>query len=291
MKHLLKLYSFESVHSTPDEEALANWLADWFKEHNVKVRRVGNNFMKLDKPCVPILSAHLDQVKTNGKAEHFVLTPEKHIEAYNADWERTSLGGDDKNGVWIILKMLEENVDINFIISEGEECGCIGIHALDRQGLLEDSIKQLQTFCIVLDRRGGKDVLRSGSGSTYCETLAQDICNYLEDMSVTSGSLSDTATICQYCESVNMSVAYEAPHTAMEHTDWNRLQTIKDYVKSLVTDFIHYPTPPSVYCKTFSSTYYSKGTNYGKTGKDKIKRNNDYDYDYDDWETCWRNYY
>ena len=74
MKHLLKLYSFESVHSTPDEEALANWLADWFKEHNVKVRRVGNNFMKLDKPCVPILSAHLDQVKTNGKAEHFVLT-------------------------------------------------------------------------------------------------------------------------------------------------------------------------------------------------------------------------
>lgn len=285
MKHLLKLYSFESVHGSADETALANWLADWFKEHNIRVRRIGNNFMKLDKPCTPILSAHLDQVKTNGKAEHFVLTPEKHIEAYNANWERTSLGGDDKNGVWIILKMLEENIDINFIISEGEETGCIGIHALEGQGLLEDNIKQLQTFCIVLDRRGSKDVLRSGGGTTYCETLAQDICNYLEDMSVTSGSLSDTATICKYCESVNMSVAYEAPHTAMEHTDWVRLQTIKDYVKSLVTDFIHYPTPPSVYNKSYtSSSYnYSKGINsYGKTSKSKVKDIDD-DWEYDEY--------
>lgn len=270
MKKLLKLYSFESVHLTPDETALANWLEQWFKDHDIKYNRHGDNFYCLEYPCVPILSAHLDQVKTNGKAVHFNLTPEHNIEGYNEDWERTSLGGDDKNGVWIILDLLEQGVKFNFIISAGEETGCVGIGMLNTAKVL-DKIKELQTFCIVLDRRGNKDVLESGGGTTYCKTLAQDICNYLEDMTVTSGSVSDTATICEYCESVNMSVAYEAPHTAKEHTDWKRLQEIRDYVKLLVTDFIHYPTPPSVYCKksyydNWKSTY-GKGANRNGKGK------------------------
>lgn len=265
MKHLLKLYSFESVHGKPNEKALADWLEQWFKDNHISFTRDGDNFYKLDRPCVPILSAHLDQVETNGKAEHFVMTPEKHIQGYNANWERTSLGGDDKNGVWIILKMLEKKHDINFIISAGEEVGCVGIKQLDTKNLLKDMIPRLQTFCIVLDRRGSKDVLKSGAGTTYCETLAQDICNYLEDMTVTTGSLSDTATICNYCESVNMSVAYEAPHTAMEHTDWRRLEEICRYVELLVTDFTHYPTPVKVYNK--SKTYDDK--DYWKEWRNK----------------------
>lgn len=277
MKTLLKLYSFESVHGTPDEGALADWLENWFREHRTPFTRVGDNFYKLDKAQAPILSAHLDQVKTNGKAVHFVLTPDKHIQGYNADWERTSLGGDDKNGVWIILKMLEEfNNDINFIISAGEEVGCVGINKLDTDGVLKEKIPPLNTFCIVLDRRGGKDVLDSGGGDTYCKTLAQCICNFLgNDMSVTSGSISDTRVICEYCESVNMSVAYEAPHTANEHTDWVRLEQIKEYVKRLCDDFAHYPTPPDVYIK--------KSWSYTSTRKSKKFNYNEWKDDYDDY--------
>lgn len=269
MKTLLKLYSFESVHNTPDEKALADWLEEWFVKHEIEYTRDGDNFYKLDQYQEPILSAHLDQVKTNGKAEYFYLTPDKHIIAYNKDWERTSLGGDDKNGVWIILKMLEKKLPINFIISAGEEVGCVGIKQLDTSKVL-DKINTLDTWCIVLDRRGSNDVLDSGSDSTYCKTLAQDICNYLGDMSVTSGSLSDTATICEYCESVNMSVAYEKPHQAEEHTNWVRLQCICDYVEQLCTDFVHYPTDPSVYVK--KTRYY----NNSKKGKK-------YEDDYEGW--------
>lgn len=267
MKTLLKLYSFESVHNTSDEKALADWLEEWFVKHEVEYTRDGDNFYKLDQYQEPILSAHLDQVKTNGKAEHFYSTPDKHIIAYNKDWERTSLGGDDKNGVWIILKMLEKKLPINFIISAGEEVGCVGIKQLDT-GKVLDKIKELDTWCIVLDRRGSNDVLDSGSGSTYCKTLAQDICNYLGDMSVTSGSLSDTATICEYCESVNMSVAYEKPHQSEEHTNWVRLQCICDYVEQLCTDFVHYPTDPSVYAK---KTWYYNNSKKGKKYEDDFE--------------------
>lgn len=279
---LLKLYSFESVHGTPDEKALANWLEEWFKSHSIDYTRDGDNFYKLDEVDRPILSAHLDQVETNGKAEHFYLTEQKHIVAYNKDWERTSLGGDDKNGVWIILKALEEfGNNINFIISAGEEVGCVGIKLLETGDILKKIADLGKTWCIVLDRRGAKDVLESGAGTTYCKTLAQDICNYLGDMVVTTGSVSDTATICEYCESVNMSVAYEAPHTANEHTDWERLQKIKEYVMLLCDDFVHYPTSPDVYVKK-SYSYY--GSTYSKKGKTNEKWKDEYDF----WE---RNYY
>lgn len=255
MKTLLKLYSFESVHESDDEKALADWLDNWLTEHKIPHQRLGNNLYSFDYPDTPTLSAHIDQVKTNGKAIHFYLTPDNHIIGYNKDWQRTSLGGDDKNGVWIILKMLEKGLRFNFILSEGEERGCIGINKIDLTPL-----KEIDSYCIVLDRRGKSDILKSGGGSTFCSTLAQSLCNFLgnEYYSVTTGSISDTCRISEFCESVNMSVAYEAPHTANEHTDWTRLQEILSDVETIVQDFVHFPTPPSIYSSVTKYKTWSK---------------------------------
>ena len=274
MKHLLKLYSFESVHGSPDEVAIADYIESLLKDWQVPYTRSDNNLYNLSQPDMPILSAHLDQVKTNGKAEHFVMTPDKHIIGYNKNWQRTSLGGDDKNGVWIILKMLEAGHIVNFIISEGEERGCIGIHALESEKVL-DKILELDTYCMVLDRRGDTDILKAGSATTFCSTLAQSLCNFLGNhkYEVGTGSLSDTCTICDYCESVNMSVAYFNPHTAKEYTDWNSLQVILNDVRDVIESFIHFPTPPEIYKSV--STYTSK---YSKKG----------DKDEKDW---WKSYY
>lgn len=257
MKDLLKMYSFESVHNTPDETALADWICKWLTTHQIEYVREGNNIYNLKDINKPILSAHLDQVRTNGRAVHFFLSKDRHIRGYNKDWQQTSLGGDDKNGIWIILKLLEEGLKFNFIISEGEEVGCVGIKALEPK--LKELIHPTQ-YCIVLDRRGTKDVLKGGGGDTYCSTLAQDLVNYMGVMSVTTGSVSDTAHICQHCESVNMSVAYEAPHTEREHTDFTALSFIKDMVKEIIENFVHYSTAPSVYAKKS----YAKEFNYEK---------------------------
>lgn len=276
MEHLLKLYSFESVHGSPDEVAIADYIESLLKDWQVPYTRSDNNLYNLSQPDMPILSAHLDQVKTNGKAEHFVMTPDKHIIGYNKNWQRTSLGGDDKNGIWIILKMLEAGHIVNFIISEGEERGCIGIHALESEKVL-DKIIELDTYCMVLDRKGDTDILRSGSGTTFCSTLAQSLCNFLGNhkWEVGTGSLSDTCTICDYCESVNMSVAYFNPHTATEYTDWSSLQEIRNDVKDVIESFVHFPTPPEIYKP--KTTYYST-SKFSKKG----------DQDEKDW---WKNHY
>lgn len=262
MKDLLKLYSFESVHGSPDETAIADWICKWLNSNNIKdYKRIGNTIYRLGVFDMPILSAHLDQVKTNGKAVKFFMNPDEKIIAFNDKWERTSLGADDKNGVWIILQALKTYPnDLNFIISEGEEKGCIGIKKLDTIGILAESISEVQ-YCLVLDRRGEKDMLKSGSGTTFCSTLAQALCNFTnQDFKVTTGSISDTCTLCGYCESVNMSVAYDNPHTSTEITNFKRLKHIKDTVLDIIKNFEHYSTPTSIY----TSSGYNYSRYYGE---------------------------
>lgn len=265
MKDLLKLYSFESVHNTPDETAIADWICKKLDSIGIKdYKRVGNNIYRLSHKEI-ILSAHLDQVKTNGKAVKFYLQDDK-IVAYNSKWERTSLGADDKNGIWIILQALEVGKEIDFIISEGEECGCLGITALEDLGVL-DSIDE-SSFCLVLDRRGYQEILKGGSTDVYCATLAQDLCNFLGGpYNVGTGSISDTRVLCCYCESVNIATAYEGAHTASETTNWQQLQELRDDVIDIIDNFIHYSTDPNVYLKPYkpTKTYgggYYHGYNY-----------------------------
>ena len=136
---LLKLYSFESVYKSDDEKAIADWIENWLDMNDIdNFERMGNTIFRLGNSEMPILSAHLDQVKTNGKAVKFYMNDAENIIAFNDKWERTSLGADDKNGVWIILQALKVFPgDLNFIISEGEETGCNGIHMLEKEKLLE----------------------------------------------------------------------------------------------------------------------------------------------------------
>ena len=254
---LLKLYSFESVHNTPDETAIADWICKKLDSIGVKdYKRVGNNIYRLSHKEI-ILSAHLDQVKTNGKAVKFYLQDDK-IVAYNNKWERTSLGADDKNGIWIILQALEAGKEIDFIISEGEECGCVGITALEDLGVL-DAIDP-SSFCLVLDRRGYQEILKGGSTDVYCATLAQDLCNFLGGpYNVGTGSISDTRVLCCYCESVNIATAYEGAHTSLETTNWQQLQELRDDILDVIDNFIHYSTDPNVYLKSYKT---SKSSNY-----------------------------
>lgn len=255
-KDLLKLYSIHSVSGTDGEKEICDWLCKRLEELKVTFNRRDNTIFKLTGTTDVLLSAHLDQVKTEGKAEHFYLLDKRYIVGYNSSYKRTSLGADDKNGVWIILKLLEQGLDFDFIISESEEVGCKGI------AKVEADLAQIApeySFCIVLDRRGTKEILNRGSTGKYCEALAQNLKNFWGGAySIGSGSISDTATICKYIESVNLSVAYEKAHTSMESTDYKALVSIKEDVAEAVTNFMHYPSP--------SYEYLSKDKGYTTTG-------------------------
>lgn len=244
MKDLLKLYNFYSVGHTDGEKAIADWLENWFREHDTPVERKNNTLYHMVGAELPLLSAHLDMVDTNGQAVHF-YNNDGVISGFNKYYQQTSLGADDKNGVWIILKAIEAGLEFNFVISECEECGGDGIRSV------ED--KLMGSYCVVMDRRGTSDILEQGGSTTYCKTLAWNLKNFWgSHWNVTTGGISDTQTICRHIESVNISVAYDNPHTAEETTDFDVLEQTKDDVICMLTDFVHYPCKPEDYTTTFN---------------------------------------
>jgi di/tripeptidase len=250
MKDLVKLYSIHSVSGTTGETEICDWICKRLDELGEDYERIDNTLYHLSEDNDVMLSAHLDQVETSGKAEH-IYKVEHNIIAYNSNWRRTSLGADDKNGVWLILKLIEEGFSFDWIISESEEIGCIGISKVENFIGLSSA-----KYCIVLDRRGNYDILNKGGSTNYCQALAHNLKNFWDDMfTVTTGTLSDTQTICKYIESVNMSVAYHNPHTSTESTDYDRLCEIKEDLEKLFThEFVHYPASPSDYAESTSTS-------------------------------------
>lgn len=272
-KDLLKLYNIYSVSGTAGEKEICNWICEKLTELRVTYKRTGNTIYKFSNANKVLLSAHLDQVSTNGKAEHFYMQGD-NIVGYNKVYQRTSLGADDKNGVWIILKLLEEGVNFDFIISEGEEVGCKGIAKIEEK---LKKVSYIYDYCIVLDRKGTSEILERGSTGAYCKTLAYALRNFLSHTyTVGSGSISDTATISRYIESVNMSVAYDKAHTQLETTDYKSLCKIKEDVKDIIQNFVHYPSLPSDYIVTYSYT------RTPQSSSSILNRGGRY-YDYDNW--------
>lgn len=284
MRDLLKLYSFYSVHGTVGETMICDWLVDRLNELGIKdINRDGNTIWHFEKGNRFLLSAHLDQVATNGQAVHFFKSDTGIISAYNKFWQRTSLGADDKNGIWCILKCLEQGLHFDFIISEGEEVGCVGINKIEEH-IKESTAK----IAVVLDRKGNTDILKGGSSDVYCDTLAGCLRNYWNNecqgntYTVTTGTISDTRVICKYIESVNLCVNYEDAHTKKETTDWEGLQKTLRNLVFMFNGFKHYPTKPDVYVKK----------EYKYTSSSTKDLYDDY-YDDEDWLRAYygRNYY
>lgn len=109
-------------------------------------------------PCV---TAHLDEVHTS--EERVIVDQEGSIFAVDASGERVGFGADDKNGVWIILKLLHELPTLKVVLfveeeRDGDKAGCRGSRACSLDFF--DNV----TALLALDRKGGTEVVTVGKG-------------------------------------------------------------------------------------------------------------------------------
>ena len=119
------------------------------------------NIYYLDHENAPLLSAHMDTVR---KDDDFCIGAFLTEDEDERIFSGGILGGDDKCGVYIILKALKEGKKVNFIFSRDEEIGCLGIKALLKPNWVEnkelaDKIRNNCLWCLVLDRRGNSDII------------------------------------------------------------------------------------------------------------------------------------
>ncbi len=159
---------------------------------------------------IPILLvAHMDTV--------FAVPPKRLI--YNNKEDKIfnpdgGLGGDDRCGVYAIMRLLEEYRP-HVLFTEDEEIGCIGAKkAVDK--LPKPKVK----YIIELDRRGSNDCV-------FYECGNDDFMDYVElfGFETNYGTCSDISVLGSVWDiaAVNLSSGYYHEHTKKEYVVFNEL--------------------------------------------------------------------
>lgn len=157
---------------------------------------------------IPVaLVAHMDTV--------FKIPPSKiyYDREEGVLWSPDGLGADDRAGVFLILKILQnikENRKPTIIFTTDEEMGCLG-----SSQLVEDIKTPPQKFkyIIQLDRRGRNDCV-------FYDDINKEFEEYVNQFGFETnwGTLSDISVICPAWgfSGVNLSVGYEDEHQEIE---------------------------------------------------------------------------
>ena len=111
MKLLKQLYWINSP--SHSEQGMSGFIRSILHSQGIKFETDEfYQIFSLKNPDKPILCAHIDQV-----GDEPITTLIETKDTITGD---LNIGADDKNGIWIILKLLEKDPDLNFIFSTAD---------------------------------------------------------------------------------------------------------------------------------------------------------------------------
>lgn len=284
LKELYLLRSYSGF-----EEPMRRSVAAYLDALKIPYLNYNGNILGLNYPGAPLFSAHMDMVNTEGyilRSDEFKVTDgvftiddKTNIRLYRDKEKKkqTSLGADDKNGIWVILTLLKYGHKINFAFCHSEETGGTGSTQIVHNSDIAKFISKCQ-YGIVIDRRNAHDII--GYKNKYCLCLDDALSRFSEEKGFkfkpTSGSISDADRFSTLIECVNLSCGYYEPHTSKEYTNLNELWNTYLFCESILKDFI-YTSASTDRIKEFKNitSYSTKSTVTTYYGKD-----DDEDYNY-----------
>jgi hypothetical protein len=139
------------------------------------------------------------------------------------------LGADCTTGIYIMISMIEANVEGVYVVHAAEEVGCIGSRALVNS--LPAWINNLDA-AISFDRKGYSSVITHQMGLRTCsEAFAESLSDIL-DLGMKADSTGSYTDSNEYknlvAECTNISVGYFNQHTKNESQDLVFLETLVD---------------------------------------------------------------
>lgn len=255
MKLFKKLASIYS--GSGGETKLSNYIISWVygsidkKELSVVMDKVGNIYITRGKAeSYPCVVAHLDQVQDKYPNDYMVLETSEHFMGFSPSTRSYhGLGGDDKCGIWIALKMLLKHEVLKVAFFVGEEIGCIGSRQADMT-FFDDC-----RFVIEPDRRGANDLITSIGGGDICSEAFLNAIDYEEyDYTPTSGLMTDVLTLHEQglgLSCINLSCGYYNPHTEEEYVVKCDMENAKNFVDHIISKCV------KTYPHTFVRKYYA----------------------------------
>lgn len=208
-----------------------------------------------------LLCAHLDTVFTS--PPNLILYDKEQ----GLIWSPDGIGGDDRNGVYSIVYLINKNLDNlpNVIFSTKEETGCVGAGFASKE--LEKEVSGIN-FAIQIDRQGSNDAV-----FYQCENkkFIDYICSfgYVE----TPGSRTDISVYCPKWDiaGVNFSCGYIKNHTKEELVSvkhmFNTIDMIQDILDDNSQEVFKYcgKAKPAYSYGLYSGGYSAYENDYGKT--------------------------
>jgi hypothetical protein len=182
-------------------------------------------------PCVV---AHTDEVHPKrSKGYEVVNFRNEIIFGYDAHHRHlVGIGADDKNGIWVCLKCLEEYEQMKCVFFMGEEEGCIGSNRANM--VFFDDCR----YVLQCDRKGNSDIITSISGTELCsDDFLCDIHLSDHGYKVANGLQTDVAVLKKRgleVSCVNLSCGYYNPHSSEEYTNIEDLYKCYRFVQSVI---------------------------------------------------------
>ena len=217
----------------------------------------------LAKGSVPVLlTAHMDTVH---KKAPDVIETSVNAEGKTEVTSETGIGGDDRCGIYMILRIIEQQ-KCSVLFCEDEEIGCVGSRKFCKQEKLNDALKGDINYIIELDRKGNSDIV-------FYSNDNPDFTKYIQDnmpgFTKATGSCSDISELMPTLNrsGVNFSCGYYKPHTDSEYVIMEDMDNTISKVIQLVGK--HVESPYEYVEKKYPS--YNRGSSYY------------YDYEDDDW--------
>jgi len=181
-----------------------------------------------EKKRNPVKNIVVDiQEPQKGNEIHYISSPE-------------GIGGDDRCGVYIILRILAETeIRPSILFCEDEEIGCVGS---DKFACSEycSELENLN-FLLECDRRGNNDLVFYNDDNRSFHIWCEKTTGYKENY----GSCSDISLLMEVCgiSGVNISVGYYDEHTINEYICAEDLELSYEKVKLLVESGMNLDKP------------------------------------------------
>lgn len=240
MKDLIELYHISSPSHKEDEmhEHIIKKLCNIGLTVNVdSANNIYGQFGKGE--TYPCIVAHTDEVH-QAKPEDFEVLEHKGNYFGFSDDEKdfVGIGADDKNGIWIALKIAKAFVKaekpIKVAFFPGEECGCIGSSKAEL-----DFFKDCR-FVLQCDRRGGSDFITKANGVDLCsKEFLSAVAPLLKKYGYkeTCGLTTDVYEL--KCNELaisvaNMSCGYYNAHTNREMTNISELKNALELANKIM---------------------------------------------------------
>lgn len=236
MEQLFRLYKTNSL--SGNEVEIRSLIKEMLADVDLEIQTdfIGNMYITKGKadnyPCV---AAHMDEV--HEPCQRSIIETDGLVYAINEKGEQVGLGADDKNGIWIAIRLLHELPILKavFFVEEekkGDLSGCRGAHVADL------SFFNNCRYILESDRKGANDLIIQGKDTPLCpiDFVPQHILDKYH-YQPTNGGKTDVVELKMRGLGIavcNISCGYYNAHHSNEYTKLDELHNSLHFVKELI---------------------------------------------------------